>query len=89
MSDRNPLFLLLERVQPRAKVKAMRSIAEIEAAIEKLPAPQMDELAVWLDRLRSRRDAKATVESWLNQARGGALPGVTTADIMTLTRGEG
>ena len=66
----------------------MRSIMEIEAAIEKLPAPQVDELAVWLDRLRSRRDTTAPVESWLNQARGKALPGATTTDIMALTRGE-
>jgi hypothetical protein len=66
----------------------MSSIVEIEAAIEKLPAPQVDELAVWLEKLRLRRDAPTTVESWLENARGCALPGVTTAKIQTLTRGE-
>ena len=30
----------------------MSTIAEIEAAIEKLPEPQVDELAVWLEKLR-------------------------------------
>jgi len=33
----------------------MSSIAEIENAIEKLPAPQVDELAGWLETLRVRR----------------------------------
>jgi len=83
-----PLFLFLERIQPRAKLSTMSSIAEIEAAIEKLPAPQVDELAVWLAQLRLRRDTTAPIENWLNQARGQALPGATTNNIMALTRGE-
>ncbi len=66
----------------------MSSIAEIEAAIEKLPAPQVAELAVWLETLRLRRDTPAPVESWLAGARGTALSGMTTAKIMSLTRGE-
>ena len=65
----------------------MSSIAEIEAAIEKLPAPQVAELAVWLETLRLRRDTPAPVESWLATARGSALPGSTTAEIQSLTRG--
>jgi hypothetical protein len=33
----------------------MNTIAEIEAAIENLPKPQVDELAAWLEDLRARR----------------------------------
>ena len=66
----------------------MSSIAEIENAIEKLPAPQVDELAGWLETLRVRRATPTPVESWLQRARGAAAPGVTTAKIMVLTRGE-
>jgi hypothetical protein len=61
---------------------------EIEAAIEKLPPPQMDELAAWLEARRVRRDTPASVESWLERARGTALAGVTTTNVLALTRGE-
>ena len=67
----------------------MSSIAEIEIAIEKLPAPQVDELASWLEKLRVQRATPPPVEDWLQRARGAAAPGVTTAKIMALTRGEG
>ena len=66
----------------------MSSIAEIEDAIEKLPAPQVDELAGWLEALRVRRARPLPVESWLQRARGVALPGETTAKVLALTRGE-
>ena len=66
----------------------MSSIAEIESAIEKLPAPQVEELAGWLETLRVRRATPPPVESWLQRARGAALPGLTTATLMALTRGE-
>jgi hypothetical protein len=66
----------------------MSGIAEIENAIEKLPAPQVDELAGWLETLRVRRATPTPVESWLEHARGAALPGETTAKVMALTRGE-
>jgi hypothetical protein len=66
----------------------MSNIAEIEAAIEKLPAPQLDQLARWLETFRQRRATPPPVESWLQRARGAALPGVTTKDVMVLTRGE-
>ena len=66
----------------------MSSIAEIENAIEKLPAPQVDELAGWLDALRVKRAAPLPLESWLQHARGAARPGETTAKIMSLTRSE-
>ena len=66
----------------------MSSIAEIESAIEKLPAPQVDELAGWLETLRVRRATPLPVESWLQRARGAALPGETTTNVMALTRDE-
>ena len=66
----------------------MSNLAEIEAAIETLPDPQVDQLTRWLETLRQRRIKPPHVESWLKRARGAALPGVTTNDVMTLTRGE-
>jgi hypothetical protein len=66
----------------------MSTIAEIEAAIENLPAPQVDELAGWLEALRLQRATAAPVERWLQDARGSARPAVTTAHVMALTRGE-
>jgi len=66
----------------------MSSIAEIEDAIEKLTAPQVDELAGWLETLRARRATPPPVENWLQRARGAALPGETTAKVMALTRDE-
>lgn len=67
----------------------MSNIAEIEAAIEKLPGPQVDQLAHWLEAHRQRRATPPSIEGWLRHARGAALPGVKTEDVMTLTRGEG
>ena len=66
----------------------MSSVVEIEKAIEKLPAPQVDELAGWLEKLRGRRATPPPVENWLHHARGAARPGETTAKVMALTRGE-
>jgi hypothetical protein len=66
----------------------MSSIAEIESAIERLPAPQVDELAGWLEALRVNRAKTLPVESWLERARGAARPGETTAKVMALSRGE-
>jgi len=66
----------------------MSSIAEIETAIKKLPVQQVDELAGWLERFRAQRATFPPVESWLQRARGAALPGETTAKVMSLTRGE-
>ena len=66
----------------------MSSIAEIEHAIENLPAPQVDELAGWLAALREKRATPPPLESWLQHARGAAQPGTTTAQIMALTRDE-
>ena len=66
----------------------MSTVAEIETAIERLPAPQVDELALWLEVHRTRRAAPLPADAWLKQARGAARPGVTTADVMALTRGD-
>ena len=66
----------------------MSSIIEIEAAIEKLPEPQVEQLADWLAARRQHRATIPPVESWLQSARGAAAPGVTTKSVMNLTRGE-
>jgi hypothetical protein len=67
----------------------MSTITEIESAIEKLPQPEVDELAAWLEKHRAARTiVPRSVDSWLAQAQGAARPGTTTADIMALTRGE-
>jgi hypothetical protein len=66
----------------------MSTIPEIEAAIEKLSDPQVDELAGWLESLRQRRAIAPPVDSWLQHAIGAARPGITTAGVLTLTRGE-
>jgi hypothetical protein len=66
----------------------MSTIAEIETAVEHLPTPQVDELAVWLEAHRARREASLAAEAWLERARGAALPDVSTANVMAVTRGE-
>ena len=66
----------------------MSTIAQIKAAIENLPSPQVDQLAHWLETLRQRRAMPLTVGRWLQRARGAAIPGVKTTDVMALTRGE-
>ena len=66
----------------------MSSVAEIKNVIEKLPAPQVDELAGWLEALRARRATPAPVENWLQCARGAARSSETTGKVMALTRGE-
>lgn len=66
----------------------MNTLAEIESAIERLSTPAAAELAVWLEQFLARRATPPPVEAWLECARGVARPGVTTGDVMTLTRGE-
>ena len=66
----------------------MSTIAEVESAIEKLPTPQVEELAVWLAAHRAQRTAAPTADAWLDRARGVARPGVTTEGVMHLTRSE-
>jgi hypothetical protein len=57
----------------------MSTITEIEAAIERLPQPQVDELVAWLEKFRAWRTTPPSVDSWLKRAVGAAKPGVTTA----------
>ena len=80
---------LLAVVGSRGILSRMSSIAEIEAAIEVLPDPQVEQLARWLETLRQRRATPPPIESWLQRARGAARPGVKTQDVMALTRSEG
>ena len=70
------------------RLTVMTTLSEIEKAIEHLPLPQVEELARWLAGYRTRRCLPTNAESWLAQARGAAKSGVTTADVMALTRGE-
>jgi hypothetical protein len=81
-----------DKTLPRATLPCydnlMKTITEIEDAIEKLPFPQIDELAVWIESLRARRIAPKELEAWLQRARGAAHPGMTTEKIMALTRAE-
>ena len=66
----------------------MSTISEVETEIEHLPASQVDELAIWLEAYRARRAGPLPADAWLERARGAARPGVTTAELMALTRGE-
>jgi hypothetical protein len=66
----------------------MSTVGEIERAIEKLSAPQVEELALWLEAHRGKRSAPPPAEAWLKRARGAARPGVTTEDVMALTRAD-
>ena len=66
----------------------MSTISEVETEIEHLPASQVDELAIWLEAYRARRNAPLPADAWLERARGAAQPGMTTAELMALTRGE-
>lgn len=69
-------------------IATMKTILEIETAIERLSAAQLAELVAWLEQFRVRRAVHPPVEAWLKRARGVARAGVTTAQVMTLTRGD-
>jgi len=66
----------------------MSSVAEIEAAIEKLPVPEVNQLAHWLGGFLQRRISTPALENWLLNAKGAAVPDAQTQAIMNLTRGE-
>jgi hypothetical protein len=68
--------------------KSMSNLAEIEAAIERLAEPQIEELSKWLDRRLAAKSDLSTLEAWLQQARGAAAPGVTTDALLEATRGN-
>jgi hypothetical protein len=66
----------------------MSSVAEIEAAIEKMSVPQVEQLAHWLEGFLQRRVSTPALENWLLNAKGAAVPHAQTQSIMNLTRGE-
>ena len=66
----------------------MCDITRIAAEIEKLPVAEVEQLARWLETFRQRRVTPPPVEGWLQRARGAAIPGMKTRDVMKLTRGE-
>ena len=66
----------------------MSTIEEIESAIAQLPTPQVERLAVWLEKHRAQRDDKMNVKEWLSWARGAVQSELTTDEYMQLTRGE-
>jgi hypothetical protein len=80
------LFQKISNISGRCQTKSMTTLSEIEAAIEKLPAPQVDELAHWLETLRAQRLTSPPIDAWLAQARGMAIPGVTTDNTLDATR---
>jgi hypothetical protein len=64
---------------------------ELLTICEQLPAAQRAEVADFARFLLARNGDAATqgaTERWLATARGAAKPGVTTDQVMALTRGE-
>ena len=66
----------------------MTTITEIEQAISHLPLEQVEELAKWLAEFRSRQQSPTHADTWLKRAVGAAKPGMTTAELMSLSRGD-
>lgn len=66
----------------------MSTLAEIEAAIECLSAKEVEKLSIWLRERSTRGTGGLPVETWLERARGAAVPGTTTDALQALTRGE-
>jgi hypothetical protein len=56
----------------------MSTLSEIEAAIKRLPAPQLDQLALWLEQHRARKPATSVPEPDF-LARAKAIWGETPA----------
>ncbi|MCB1234533.1 MAG: hypothetical protein KDM91_05635 [Verrucomicrobiae bacterium] len=66
----------------------MSTLAEIEAAIEKLPEPQVNQLVRWLEARGRAHSLPTLVDDWLSVARGAALAEATTDELLQTTRGE-
>jgi hypothetical protein len=66
----------------------MSTVAEIEAAIQRLPLTEVEKVAEWLESYRAQRNTGPQAEAWLERARGAARQGVTTVEVMDLTRGD-
>jgi hypothetical protein len=70
----------------------MSTLAEIEAAIEHLPPPQVEKLAVWLEqrRLRTAMAASTTEPDFLARAKavwGEKPPGKPLSQLVAEARG--
>lgn len=66
----------------------MTTITEIEKAISHLPLPDVEELARWIEEYRMRQRPSTRVGAWLKHAVVAAKPGTTTAELMSLSRGD-
>lgn len=66
----------------------MTKLLEIEAAITRLPHDQVEQLASWLHDHLKKGQPNADFDGWLNRARGAALPGARTDEILAESRGE-
>ena len=70
----------------------MSTLAEIEAAVDQLPPTEQKELHIFLSaRLEASNDkglSPEEIEAWLKTARGVGVSGMTTDEIMAMTRGE-
>ena len=66
----------------------MTTIREIEKAISHLPPAQVEELVRWLETYRSSQQSPKQTDAWLKRAVGAAKPGATTAELMSLSRGD-
>ena len=66
--------------------------AEIIEMLRKLPKPALDEVKAFLnslaDRYQQSNDSLSPGMNFINKARGKARSGMTTDEIMALTRGE-
>lgn len=64
---------------------------ELVSICEQLPAAQRAEVTDFARFLLARNEdptSRERTERWLATARGAAKPGVTTVEVMGLTRGE-
>lgn len=66
----------------------MDDMDKIKADIERLTPAELEQLGKWVAELCVRRATPPHVEKWLKRAVGAAIPGVTTDDVMKMTRGE-
>lgn len=65
----------------------MSTIGEIKAAIETLPHEEVVKLADWLNTL-PYPPTTPPIQAWLQKARGAAIPGLKTDEVMFLSRND-
>ena len=66
---------------------SMSSRIEIQKEIEQLPQSELLELARWINE-QVPPEPSAAYKEWIKTACGAGVPGVTTEQVMELTRGE-